>query len=82
MKRLMFMTLWLFITATTFAQQALWGGSQIISPEIHDDYSVTFRIRAPKAVKVEITGDFLPPQLIDTPFGKFEAPGEIGRAHV
>lgn len=75
MKRLMFMTLWLFITATTFAQQALWGGSQIISPEIHDDYSVTFRIRAPKAVKVEITGDFLPPQLIDTPFGKFEAPG-------
>ena len=59
MKRLMMMALALFVMATTFAQQALWGGSQIVSPEIHDDHTVTFRLRAPKAVKVEVAGDFL-----------------------
>ncbi len=42
------------------AQQALWGGSQIVSPEIHPDNTVTFRLIAPKAVKVEVIGDFLP----------------------
>ncbi|MDE5567244.1 MAG: esterase [Muribaculaceae bacterium] len=42
------------------AQQALWGGSQIVSPEIHPDNTVTFRLVAPKAVKVEVIGDFLP----------------------
>ena len=49
------------------AQQALWGGSQIKSPEINPDNSVTFRLRAPKAVKVQVTGDFLPTQKIETP---------------
>ena len=75
MKRLTILALALFVTVTTFAQQALWGGSQIVSPEINDNHTVTFRLRAPKAVKVEVTGDFLPPQQMDTPFGKFDAPG-------
>lgn len=75
MKRLMFLALWLCATVTSYSQEALWGGFQILSPEIHEDNTVTFRIRAPKAVKVEVTGDFIAPQLIDTPFGKFEAPG-------
>ena len=57
------------------AQQALWGGSQIVSPEIHPDHTVTFRIAAPKAVKVQVTGDFLPTQKMQTPFGEFDAPG-------
>ncbi len=57
------------------AQQALWGGSQIVSPEIHPDNTVTFRIAAPKAVKVQVTGDFLPTQKMQTPFGEFDAPG-------
>lgn len=57
------------------AQQALWGGSEIVSPEIHPDNTVTFRISAPKAVKVEVTGDFLPTQKVQTPFGEFDAPG-------
>lgn len=42
------------------AQQALWGGSQIVSPEIHPDKTVTFRIAAPNADSVQVTGDFLP----------------------
>lgn len=75
MKRLTILALVLFVTATTFAQQALWGGSQIVSPEIHDNHTVTFRLRAPKAVKVEVTGDFLAPQKMETPFGEFDAPG-------
>lgn len=75
MKRLTILALALFVTAITFAQQALWGGSQIVSPEIHDDHTVTFRLRAPKAVKVEVTGDFLAPQQLETPYGKFDAPG-------
>jgi enterochelin esterase family protein len=40
------------------AQQALGPGSGIASPEINPDHSVTFRLRAPKAVKVQVRGDF------------------------
>lgn len=57
------------------AQQALWGGSEIVSPEIHPDNTVTFRLSAPKAVKVQVTGDFLPAEKVQTPFGEFDAPG-------
>lgn len=57
------------------AQQALWGGPQLTSPELRADGSVTFRFLAPNAQKVEITGDFLPTRKVDTPFGKFDAPG-------
>ena len=57
------------------AQEALWGGQQIISPEVGSDGRVTFRFLAPTADKVEVTGDFLPTQRIDTPYGTFDAPG-------
>jgi hypothetical protein len=33
------------------------GGSQIISPEVNPDKSVTFRVQAPAADSVQITGD-------------------------
>jgi len=48
------------ITAT--AQQSLWGGEEIISPEIHEDNTVTFRVIAPKANEVKISGDWMPPE--------------------
>ena len=57
------------------AQQALWGGAPVVSPEIHDNNTVTFRLKAPKAVRVQVTGDFLPTQKISTPFGEFDGPG-------
>ena len=57
------------------AQQALWGGSTLLSPEINPDKTVTFRLQAPKAVRVQVTGDFLPSQKIQTPYGEFDAPG-------
>lgn len=34
---------------------------EIISPEIHENNAVTFRLQAPDAKNVSITGDFLPP---------------------
>ncbi len=75
MKNLFTIAVALLVALPSFAQQALWGGQGVVSPEIHDDNTVTFRFQAPKAVKVEVTGDFLPPQKIETPYGKFDAPG-------
>ena len=75
MKRFLFLSAMLLVCAMTFAQQALWGGVPVVSPEIHDNNTVTFRLKAPKAVKVQVTGDFLPTQKIKTPFGEFDGPG-------
>lgn len=75
MKRFLFLSAMLLVCAMTFAQQALWGGVPVVSPEVHDNNTVTFRLKAPKAVKVQVTGDFLPTQKIKTPFGEFDGPG-------
>lgn len=60
---------------TASAQQSLWGGQDLISPQINADNTVTFRFKAPKAVTVQVTGDFLPTTAMTTPWGKFDAPG-------
>lgn len=73
MKRLTALTVALLIGVTMFAQQALWGAAPVVSPEIHDNNTVTFRFKAPKAVRVQLTGDFLPVQKN----AKFEAPGIV-----
>ena len=49
----------LLMPVAALAQQALWGNAPVVSPEIHENNTVTFRLRAPKAVKVQVTGDFL-----------------------
>lgn len=77
MKRISLLSALLLMCVMTFAQQALWGGAPVVSPEIHDNNTVTFRLKAPKAVKVQITGDFLPTQKIKTPFGEFDGPGVV-----
>lgn len=61
---------------TSYAQQALFGGQQIISPEIHDNHSVTFRFNAPDAKSVQVTGDFLPTEKMQTPMGEMDGPGK------
>ena len=73
MKRLTALTVALLIGVTMFAQQALWGTAPVVSPEIHDNNTVTFRFKAPKAVRVQLIGDFLPVQKN----AKFEAPGIV-----
>lgn len=73
MKRLTALTVALLIGVTMFAQQALWETAPVVSPEIHDNNTVTFRFKAPKAVRVQLTGDFLPVQKN----AKFETPGIV-----
>ena len=75
MKKLQILAAALLLHLGCFAQQALFGGQMPQSPEIHADKTVTFRCMAPGAQKVQITGDFLPTRKIDTPMGKFDAPG-------
>ena len=54
----------LLMTCSAFAQQALWGGASVESPVVNEDGTVTFRYQAPKAVKVTVSGDFLPTRKI------------------
>lgn len=60
----------------SLAQEAIFRAQQIISPEIHQDQSVTFRLFAPDAKSVQLTGDFLPSVKMDSPMGQVDAPGK------
>ena len=60
MRRIIFSLVALFVCAASFAQQALWDAPSAKSPQINKDNSVTFRLHAPKAVRVQVTGDFMP----------------------
>ena len=58
------------------AQEKLFNSASVQSPVINSDGTVTFNLFAPKASKVEVTGDFLPTQPIEIPgYGKYDAPG-------
>lgn len=46
----------------SFAQQALGGATDIVSPEVKADNTVTFRFQAPNAKEVKISGDWMPSQ--------------------
>lgn len=63
------------LTVCSFAQQNLFGGQAPKSPEVNVDNTVTFRLMAPEAQKVQITGDFLPTQKVNTSYGEYDAPG-------
>lgn len=76
MKHFVLTALAVCFSLATYAQQALWSGESVVSPDIHADNTVTFRYRAPKAVRVQVTGDFLPNQLIEVPGrGQMESAG-------
>ncbi|TDO22546.1 esterase [Pedobacter duraquae] len=49
-------------SSSSFAQQALSGGSDLTSPEIKADRTVTFRLKAPGAKEVKLSGDWMPAQ--------------------
>ncbi|MDR1504171.1 MAG: esterase [Prevotella sp.] len=60
MKKTLFLLIVSIIFCTSvFSQQALWGGSEVVSPEVHGDNTVTFRLHAPNAKEVKISGDWL-----------------------
>ena len=60
MKKAFLFALVLLCGCAAFAQQSLRNGGPIVSPEIGSDNTVTFRLHAPKAVRVQVAGDFLP----------------------
>lgn len=72
---LLILSAFLLVTSVQ-AQEALFRAQNIISPEIHEDNSVTFRLFAPNAKSVQVTGDFLPTVKMDTPMGQMDGPGK------
>ena len=75
MKKTIMLLMAAFVSVSAFAQQALWGAKPVESPVLNPDGTVTFRYQAPKAVKVTVSGDFLPTQKVQTPYGEFDIPG-------
>ena len=75
MKKILFLIMLAGSVMPSFSQQALFGAPQVKSPEINPDNTVTFRLYAPKANEVTVTGDFLPTIPIETPMGTWDAPG-------
>lgn len=61
MKKLFLLVAAVCVTLSATAQEALRSGSKIVSPEIHDNHSVTLRLFAPDAKKVVVAGNFLTP---------------------
>jgi enterochelin esterase family protein len=47
-------------TTDSQSQQALGGGQAIVSPEIHENHRVSFRLNAPNAGEVKLSGDWMP----------------------
>lgn len=65
----------LLLVVAASAQQNIFQGEGIASPEVNDDKSVTLRYYAPNATTVRVTGDFLPEQSITNEHGTFNIPG-------
>jgi len=47
------------LSVSIIAQEAPWFRQRVVSPEIHDDLSVTFRIFAPDAEQVTVSGGWM-----------------------
>lgn len=64
----------IFLTAAfslqSYAQQSLWGGAQVTSPQINEDNTVTFRLSAPEASSVQVTGDCIPERKVAVEDGR------------
>ena len=67
MRRTVLTIIALIFATSIFAQFG--GPSRLVSPEIDGD-NITIRVRAPKAIKVELNGAFLPVQVVETPMGR------------
>ena len=61
------------------AQQNLnWGqGPQVVSPDVHEDNTVTFNVVAPEAQKVQLTGEFLPQKKVEWMGNSYDMPGVV-----
>ncbi len=75
MRKIIFLMAFAIACVSAMAQQALWGIPQLKTPEVNADNTVTFRVMAPDAKEVKVTGDFLPAEKIHTEYGDAYAPG-------
>ena len=57
MKKFFILMIAMMVCGMSYAQQAIFQGRGVTSPEINADKTVTFRVRAPKAITVQVTGD-------------------------
>ena len=57
----------------TAQEKLISNTSNIVSPAINPDHTVTFKVHAPKASRVILTGDFLPKHKILTSLGEMES---------
>ncbi len=57
MKKFFILMIAMMACGMSYAQQAIFQGRGVTSPEINADKTVTFRVRAPKAITVQVTGD-------------------------
>ena len=77
MKRILIAAAALLMGFAASAQQVLGPGTGIVSPEINPDHSVTFRYYNPKAVTVQVAGEFLPTQTVVQKVGDRERVVEV-----
>ena len=71
MKKITFLILAAFaVVFGAQAQEALWSRANVVSPQINEDNSVTFRLMAPQAQKVAVTGDFTTTEGKDIRYGE------------
>ena len=76
MKKILSIAFCALYTVSAVAQEKLFQSANVQSPVVNADGTVTFNLFAPKAIKVEVTGDFLPTTKIEVPgFGTVEQPG-------
>ena len=66
----------IMVSLSVQAQEALFQAQQIISPEILENNAIIFRVLAPEAKSVQVTGDFLPTEKMETPMGQMDGPGK------
>lgn len=77
MIRFLFLVIFSITALSGFSQEALWNISDIQSPVVNDDNTVTFRLYAPKAVTVELQADFLPAVKLKSSTGiTYDGPGK------
>lgn len=69
MKRAFILAAVSLVVGSCLAQQNIFTTTQVKSPEINPDGTITIRYYGPKARVVKVEGDFLPEQLIETPQG-------------
>ena len=76
MKKILSIAFCAICAVAAVAQEKLFQSANVQSPVVNADGTVTFNLFAPKAIKVEVTGDFLPTTKIEVPgFGTVEQPG-------